>query len=78
MRPQWQWDLTGPDGAALDRPLSPVFSTRFDAEEWLGAQWRTLRDQGVGGALLRHEGLAVPPAYPFDAPDRPAAQTTAP
>jgi hypothetical protein len=71
MRAQWQWDLAGPDGAVLDRPLSPVFTTRFDAEEWLGSQWRTLREQGVASAVLRHEGERVPPAYAFDVPDRP-------
>ncbi|GEL48130.1 hypothetical protein KQI48_10495 [Cellulomonas hominis] len=63
LRPQWAWELTGARGEVLDRPLSPVFPTRFDAEEWLGLQWRALRDQGVHGAGLRNDGAAVPPVH---------------
>lgn len=63
LRPRWAWELTGADGAVLDRPLSPVFPTRYDAEEWLGAHWRTLRDQGVRSVVLRDDGTAVAPAY---------------
>ncbi|HEY0216081.1 MAG TPA: hypothetical protein VGC57_06800 [Cellulomonas sp.] len=70
VRPQWEWELAGPDGGVLDRPLSPAFTTRYDAEEWLGAQWRTLRDQGAATAVLRNEGRLVPPAYPLEAPGR--------
>jgi hypothetical protein len=66
LHPQWAWELAGPDGP-LDRPLSPVFTTRYDAEEWLGAQWRALRDQGVRTALLRNDGTAVPPAHDLTA-----------
>lgn len=82
MRPQWEWQLAGPDGTVLDRPLSPAFTTRYDAEEWLGAQWRTLRDQGVASVVLRNEGTLVPPAHPLDVPARAwhtgPGQTTAP
>lgn|GEM_PF-884952 len=63
LRPQWAWELAGAGGAVLDRPLSPVFATRFDAEEWLGMHWRTLRDQGVRTAVLRNDGTTVPPVH---------------
>jgi hypothetical protein len=66
LHPQWAWELSG-DSGVLDRPLSPVFTTRYDAEEWLGAQWRVLRDQGVRTVLLRNDGSAVPPAYDLTA-----------
>lgn len=63
VHPQWAWEYTDREGRVLDRPVSPVFTARFDAEEWLGSQWRPLRDQGVVGAVLRHDGRTVPPAY---------------
>lgn len=63
LHPQWVWELAGASGEVLDRPLSPVFGTRFDAEEWLGAHWRTLRDQGVRTVVLRNDGVLVRPAY---------------
>lgn len=63
LRPQWVWEFASGSGRVLDRPLSPVFTTRFDAEEWLGLQWRVLRDQGVVRAGLRHDGAPVPPEY---------------
>lgn len=63
LRPRWAWEYTGADGQVLDRPLSPVFPSRFDAEEWFGLQWRALREQGVRTARLRNDGTVVPPAY---------------
>ncbi|WP_454050362.1 hypothetical protein [Cellulomonas sp. Marseille-Q8402] len=63
LRPQWAWELTGESGTVLDRPVSPVFTTRFDAEEWLGLQWRALRDQGVRSLVLRNDGTLVTPVY---------------
>ena len=47
MRPRWEWRLEDESGAVLDRPTSPVFDARYDAEEWLGDHWRVLADQGV-------------------------------
>jgi len=60
LRPQWEWVLHGPEGP-LDRPVSPVFANRYDAEQWLGEHWRTLAAQGVVAAALRHEGRPVGP-----------------
>ncbi|WP_233571449.1 hypothetical protein [Cellulomonas triticagri] len=63
LRPSWAWEMAGAGGAVLDRPVSPVFTARTDAEEWLGMQWRALRDQGVRTVVLRHEGALVPPVH---------------
>ena len=62
MRPQWQWCLQNAAGRVLDRPTSPVFDARYDAEEWLGDHWRALSAQGVGTAVLLNEDTPVPPA----------------
>jgi hypothetical protein len=59
VRPQWQWLLLDPDGEPVDRPIGPVFTSRFDAEQWIGSHWRTLASQGVAGARLIHEGQPV-------------------
>ncbi|WP_456824220.1 hypothetical protein [Cellulomonas sp. P5_E12] len=56
LRPQWEWRFDGADGAVLDRPVSPVFTTQYDAEQWLGEHWRTLAAQGVQAVSLLHEG----------------------
>lgn len=63
LQPHWAWEFVAADGTVLDRPVSPVFTTRYDAEEWLGAQWRALRDQGVRTAALRHDGAPVAPVH---------------
>lgn len=62
LRPQWEWQFTDDEGAVRDRPLSPAFTTRYDAEEWLGAQWRAFAEQGVRTAQLLDDGSLVPPA----------------
>ncbi len=84
LRPQWVWQFTDVDGSVRDRPLSPVFTTRFDAEEWLGTQWRAFADQGVRNAQLLDDGRPVVPVLDLQAaraggvrPDRPAAPGTA-
>jgi len=61
VRPQWEWRFDGTDGSALDRPVSPVFTTQYDAEQWLGEHWRTLAAQGVQAVGLLHEGAQATP-----------------
>lgn len=61
VRPRWQWRLVGDDGEAVDRPGSPVFLVRFDAEQWLGEHWRALAGQGVRHAVLQHDGRDLTP-----------------
>lgn len=62
IRPQWVWELHDPSGAALGEPVSPVFTNRFDAEQWLGERWRDLAAAGVDSAHLLHNGLQAAPA----------------
>ncbi|WP_265523684.1 hypothetical protein [Oerskovia flava] len=56
IRPQWEWVLLDTEGAALAAPTSPVFTTQFDAEQWLGESWRGLSAQGAVAARLLHDG----------------------
>jgi len=56
MRPQWEWALDDADGERLERPISPVFGNQFDAEQWLGENWRDLARQEVVVATLLHDG----------------------
>ncbi|GEL93834.1 hypothetical protein [Cellulomonas composti] len=64
VRPQWEWRLDDERGP-VDRPVSPVFGNRYDAEQWLGEHWRTLAAQGVATANLLHEGAVAAPALPL-------------
>ena len=65
MRPAWDWDLLGSDGAPVARPTSPAFTNRFDAEAWIGEHWRDLAAQGVSAARLAHHGTAVAAPMPL-------------
>lgn len=56
IRPQWIWEFADAQGAVLERPVSPVFTVQFDAEQWIGEHWRTLAAQGVTTAVLLHDG----------------------
>ena len=64
-RSQWTWEFLDSDDSPLDRPLSPTFTTRFDAESWLGEQWRHLAAGGVGSARLADRGQPVGPPVPL-------------
>jgi hypothetical protein len=61
VRPRWVWRLVQEEGSA---PPEPVFTSRFDAEQWLGERWRDLAAQGVVQVTLLHEGEPV--AAPID------------
>lgn len=63
LTPQWSWQYAGADSQVLDRPVSPGFVSRFDAEEWFGLHWRALRDQGAVTAVLVRAGTVVQPRY---------------
>lgn len=67
VRPRWQWRLVDVDAQPVERPASPVFLARFDAEQWLGEHWRALHGQGVRRAVLQHDGADLPPGV--DLPD---------
>lgn len=64
-RPAWDWDLLDAQDHVLDRPVSPAFTSRFDAEAWLGETWRHLAAQGVAAARLAHHGEPAAPPLPL-------------
>ena len=64
-RTAWAWDLLDDLGQVVDRPLSPTFTNRFDAEAWLGETWRTLAGQGVVGVQVTEQGVPVGPVIPL-------------
>ncbi|HMO12277.1 MAG TPA: hypothetical protein PKB06_12430 [Actinotalea sp.] len=51
-RAQWRWEFVGRLEQVLDKPVSPVFTSRFDAEAWLGEHWRGLAADRVLRAVL--------------------------
>lgn len=57
IRAQWEWALEDAAGRLLDRPISPVFGNQFDAEQWLGENWRDLARQSAAVARLMHDGV---------------------
>ncbi|PZR53774.1 hypothetical protein DNL40_06520 [Xylanimonas oleitrophica] len=65
VRPQWEWVLLDAEGHELDRTLSPVFTTQYDAEEWLGERWRALAEAGAAEARLMHDGRQATPSLPL-------------
>jgi len=62
LRPQWEWALDG----GTEPAVSPVFTTQYDAEQWIGEHWRALAAQGVTRATLLHHGEPV--TAPLDLP----------
>ncbi|WP_425956854.1 hypothetical protein [Xylanimonas sp. McL0601] len=68
IRPRWEWVLVDELGQALDPALSPVFTTQYDAEEWLGERWRSLAAVGAAEARLMHDGVQATPPLPLRAP----------
>lgn len=57
--PAWDWLLLDAGGQPVDQPISPAFGNRFDAEVWIGENWRRLADAGVASARIRHHGQAA-------------------
>ncbi|WP_029287854.1 hypothetical protein [Cellulomonas sp. HZM] len=67
LRPQWEWRLDAADGTDVERPGSPVFTSQYDAEQWIGEHWRSLAAAGVASATLLHEGEPAAPPLPIPA-----------
>lgn len=63
--PRWEWQFLGGRDEELDRPVSPAFTSRYDAEAWLGEHWRAVASDGVASARLLHQGRAVAPPLPL-------------
>lgn len=52
-RAHWRWEFVDRDEIVLVKPVSPVFTSRFDAESWLGEHWRALAaDRAVRAQLF--------------------------
>ncbi|MBO0900094.1 hypothetical protein J1G43_08980 [Cellulomonas sp. zg-ZUI22] len=67
VRARWQWRLEDAGGLTVDRPGSPVFLARFEAEQWLGEHWRALAGQGVRRVVLQLGEDDVPPVIELPA-----------
>lgn len=67
-RSEWRWALVD----AQDRPVQegqhPVFTSRFDAETWLGESGRSLAASGAVAAELREQDRRVGPTVPLHRP----------
>ena len=48
---EFTWTLQ--DGAGSELRTSEVFSTKEEAEAWMGAEWSALRDEGGEYVLLK-------------------------
>jgi hypothetical protein len=59
IRPRWEWVLEDARGRPVTRVVSPVFTTQYDAEQWLGEHWRSLAGTGASAAQLHHDGEPV-------------------
>ncbi|MEU2198864.1 hypothetical protein [Isoptericola sp. NPDC019482] len=60
IRAHWEWALDDGEGRPLVVP-SPVFTTQYDAEQWLGEHWRELAGGGATLARLLHDGAQATP-----------------
>ena len=54
----WSWQLETEDGTVIAPRGLPkeTFSSQGDAESWLGENWRSLLEVGVGQVTLLDEG----------------------
>ncbi|GAA4728747.1 hypothetical protein GCM10023216_20180 [Isoptericola chiayiensis] len=67
IRPRWEWAWETDAGDRVASP-SPVFTTQYDAEEWLGEHWRELAAAGAVHARLLHEGSQATPTVELRVP----------
>ncbi|RPF20809.1 hypothetical protein [Myceligenerans xiligouense] len=65
IRPRWEWALHDDEGEGVPEPVTPVFTSQFDAEQWLGEHWRALAAAGVSSAQLHHDGEPAGPRVDF-------------
>lgn len=59
--PEWTWGFDDATGEPVDE-VSPVLTSQFEAEEWLGLHWRELAGRGVARAQLLRRGRPAAPA----------------
>lgn len=64
----WQFEWTHPVAEpAAEQHRSPAFTVQYDAELWLGANWRDLAAAGVTKAKLMNRGLQATPTLDLQA-----------
>lgn len=52
----WIWRYEDENGRGLPTVESDAFTSKSDAESWLGETWRALLDQGVHQVTLVEDG----------------------
>lgn len=55
----WSWRYEDARGSVLEDPASEVFTSRGDAESWLGEHWPSLAAAGVRRAQLLSGATAI-------------------
>jgi hypothetical protein len=68
----WTWRYEAADGTEVSpsgAPPSEAFSTRSDAESWMGERWRELLDAGVRQVTLLDGDRVVYGPMGLDAPE---------
>lgn len=61
IRPRWVWAFDDASGRPVDAAVSPVFTSQYDAEQWLGEHWRGVAAEGAATARLLHDGAQAAP-----------------
>ncbi|HJE57707.1 MAG TPA: hypothetical protein K8V84_04215 [Nocardiopsis listeri] len=58
---EWTWRYHGADGAPVEARDVPAetFTSRGDAESWLGENWSELAEEGVGTVALLEDDREV-------------------
>ncbi len=64
-RSEWSWRLLDAEDRPVEEATTPVFTSRFDAEAWLGESWRALAGRGAATAELTEQGDPVGPPLPL-------------
>ena len=55
--PNFTWTLQDPAGK--DMRTTDPFTSKEEAEAWMGAEWSSLRDEGAEFVLLRADGDVI-------------------
>jgi hypothetical protein len=55
----WTWQYEDADGAILDAPRSEVFTSRADAESWIGENWPSVAELGVHRVRLLNAATPI-------------------
>ena len=55
----WTWSYEGPDGAPVTPSETGEFPSQAEAEDWIGATWRSLAESGVSAVTLHEDDRKV-------------------